>query len=569
MNYIGNIAQRDALKLGISTIHDTSVALTDDEGKILFAASEERFTRVKQQGGFPKMALDHVRSMIDVSKADILVPDSTVYLKAYRILRTKVLSYLNRKTNPTLTRSSLGARYQKRTSFYKDYDNYFPGSKRRKYVEHHLAHAASAYYLSGFQNANILTLDGHGDLLTGNICIGNGSEMARTKRFHINEAMVGQKYEVVTAMLGFKAAKHEGKITGLAAFGKDNKECIETLENFFNSVAKKKTPKALTYFYYLSFHPEGNAELKNIRSTVFKNFSDGDIAYAVQYLAEKETLELIDKYCDRNIKNITLAGGVFSNVKLNQRIMEHGFNNIFVQPAMPDMGLSMGAIFYDLGKKGLKPFPIRDVYLGPSYSDEEIKTELEKANVTYQKFDEGEIEGQIAELIHKGKVIGRFAGRMEFGPRALGNRTIMYHTTEPEINTWLNKNLKRTEFMPFAPATLYEAAEKCYINTEKAKHSAEFMTITFDCTDWMKQSSPAVVHVDGTARPQLVRKEINKSFYNIIKEYYKISGIPSVINTSFNMHEEPIICSPYDAIRGFQASKIDYLAIENFLVKRQ
>jgi carbamoyltransferase len=212
----------------------------------------------------------------------------------------------------------------------------------------------------------------------------------------------------------------------------------------------------------------------------------------------------------------------------------------------------------------LQPFTLENVYLGPDYSDTEIAEELRKENLQFTVSDC--IEKEIAELLHKNKVVARFNGRMEYGPRALGNRSILYQAKEPEVNQWLNKQLGRTEFMPFAPATLYEDRNKCYMNVEGAEHAAEFMTITFDCTDWMKKHSPAAVHIDGTARPQLVRKEVNPSFYQIIEEYKKLSGISSVVNTSFNMHEEPIVCTPYDAIRAFKLGHLDYLAINNLLV---
>jgi len=156
---------------------------------------------------------------------------------------------------------------------------------------------------------------------------------------------------------------------------------------------------------------------------------------------------------------------------------------------------------------------------------------------------------------------------MEYGPRALGNRSILYHAREPEVNQWLNTRLGRTEFMPFAPVTLFEAREKCYHNIKGAEHAAEFMTITFDCTDFMRESCPAAVHVDGTARPQLIRREVNPGYYDILTEYEKLSGIPSLINTSFNMHEEPIVNSPEDAVRAFLQGALDYLAIGPFLVK--
>jgi carbamoyltransferase len=178
-----------------------------------------------------------------------------------------------------------------------------------------------------------------------------------------------------------------------------------------------------------------------------------------------------------------------------------------------------------------------------------------------------DIHEAIAQLLAKGHVVARFTGAMEYGPRALGHRTILYQTTDPSVNDWLNARLKRTEFMPFAPATLIEFAASRYIGIDGATDPARFMTITFNCTEQMKQESPGVVHIDGTARPQLIDPETAPDFYQILSAYHRLTGIPSLINTSFNMHGEPIVCTPDDAMRSFQAGNLDYLAIGNWLVK--
>ena len=209
--------------------------------------------------------------------------------------------------------------------------------------------------------------------------------------------------------------------------------------------------------------------------------------------------------------------------------------------------------------------PIGDVYLGPGYTEAEIRESLDRAGLTYTR--PGYMAAEVARRIHKGEVVARFAGRMEYGPRALGNRTIMYHGRDPEVNQWLNQRLGRTEFMPFAPVTLWEARGKCYSNIGGGEHTAEFMTLTFDCTGFMKRACPAAVHVDGTARPQLIRREKNPDYYDILKEHEKLSGSPSVINTSFNMHEEPIVCSPDDAVRAFLDGRIDGLIAGPFYVE--
>jgi len=223
-----------------------------------------------------------------------------------------------------------------------------------------------------------------------------------------------------------------------------------------------------------------------------------------------------------------------------------------------------GAALLAFNGSSARSEPIADVFWGPCFNEAQIAEALGRAQLPFDHYLP--IEPKIAQLIAEGKVVARFDGRMEYGPRALGNRSILYHAREPEVNQWLNQRLGRTEFMPFAPATLYEHRDDCYKNIDGADYAAQFMTVTFDCTERMKRECPAAVHVDGTARPQLVTSTSNPSFYRIISEYHRLTGIPSVINTSFNMHEEPIVCTPDDAIRAFLQGNLEYLAIGNFLV---
>ncbi len=205
------------------------------------------------------------------------------------------------------------------------------------------------------------------------------------------------------------------------------------------------------------------------------------------------------------------------------------------------------------------------VFLGPSFSDEEIRQELERAGVEADYHQD--IESEMAKLLASGKVVARFNGPMEYGPRALGNRSILYQPTDPSVNDWLNDALARTEFMPFAPATLWEKADASFEGVDGARQTARFMTITFRCTPWMQETCPGVVHLDGTARPQLVRQDDNPSFYRVIEEYQRLTGLPTIINTSFNMHEEPIVCTPQDAIRAFRQGRLDFLAIGHWLAR--
>jgi carbamoyltransferase len=207
---------------------------------------------------------------------------------------------------------------------------------------------------------------------------------------------------------------------------------------------------------------------------------------------------------------------------------------------------------------------LENVYFGTSYGNEEIGRTIKEFD--FQASYEPDIRNVVAKLLAEGRVVARFTGRMEYGPRALGHRSILYQTTDPTINDWLNTHLKRTEFMPFAPATLQECADECYDGLDGARDAARYMTITFSCTEKMRAQSPGVVHVDGTARPQVLDPESAPDFYHITKAYYEITGIPSLINTSFNMHGEPIVCTPEDALRSFREGKLDYLAIGDWLV---
>jgi carbamoyltransferase len=361
-------------------------------------------------------------------------------------------------------------------------------------------------------------------------------------------------------MCGFRAGIHEGKITGLAARGQ---------------------PKYIDIFRQLIRYEDGQiknismaykqAAVKKLKQLLPDNWEPADLASSVQMHLEEVAVPYIQHWVRKTGKrNVCLSGGVFANVILNQRVAElEEVDNMFVFPAMGDGGLAAGSAFSawreaNGGKSTTEKSFLPHVYLGSNFSDEEIEQTLKEKNVPYKRYDD--IEKVIAHLIHEGKVVARFNGAMEYGPRALGNRTIMYHTREPEVNLWLNKRLNRTEFMPFAPACLAGQEEKLFKWNEASARAARFMTITMDCTEWMQENCPAVVHVDNTARPQIVEEETNPSFFKVIKYYYELSGIPVVVNTSFNMHEEPIVRSPADAVRAYQLGKLDNLAVGSYLL---
>jgi carbamoyltransferase len=312
--------------------------------------------------------------------------------------------------------------------------------------------------------------------------------------------------------------------------------------------------------------------LKKLREALPADCSREDLAATIQATAEKVATQYIRHWLSKTQStNVALAGGLFANVKINQRVHEiPGVQSVFIHPAMSDEGLAVGAALTLNYLQAPDPAALDrrcfdHVYLGPDYTQAEVSRALDAAAIRYSYH--GDVEEEIARLISEGYVVARFAGRMEYGPRALGNRSILYRPDDPSVNDWLNKNLKRTEFMPFAPSTLAEDADAYYVGLAGARDAARYMTITFECSQAMQKTCPGVVHVDNTARPQLVSEQDNAGYYRILKAFKARTGISSIINTSFNIHEEPIVCTPADAIRAFKIGHLDYLAIGPFLAE--
>ncbi|MGQ9560911.1 MAG: carbamoyltransferase C-terminal domain-containing protein [Candidatus Oleimicrobiaceae bacterium] len=574
--------------LGIFDDHNCGTALIED-GKILWAIEEERLSRIKLHNGNSKdgpvrlslrecLRLSNSdRSNIDRIAAAIAPPKD---LLAY------VLQDLIRHKNPRWLLASLVSKSVRWDRYFLFYPYFYNARRVRKlksllrevglagvpidFMDHHTAHAASAYYASGRRRALIVTLDGQGDGLCGKVLLGENGRLRLLKEVPSYHS-IGLFYNFITWLLGFKPMRHEGKITGLAAHG-----TYETTRHLFEKLFTLNDNEfryllAERLYQHAYPHRSNYVKFKNAVPPELLTYPPEQIAAGVQGLSER----LVSQYVDAALQqtgpiDVCLAGGVFANVRINQKVAElPNAQSVFIFPAMGDGGLCAGAALYSyyqsMGFPKLDAIPqLQDVYLGPEFTEDEIVAEIKKAGLKYTYHED--IESVVADLLAKGKVVARFNGRMEYGPRALGNRSILYQATDPTVNDWLNHRLRRTEFMPFAPATLAEEAHRCYKNVGRNYFPAKFMTITFDCTSEMKRKCPAVVHVDNTARPQLVDEKTNPSFYRIIKEYYRRTGLNSIINTSFNMHEEPIVCSPYDAIRAFQLGHLDYLAMARFLV---
>ena len=592
---------------------DATVSLLEN-GRVLFAAGEERFTRKKLQEGFPSEALQAALEYtgtkveeIDVVAYPFLdwrretelftrnVQDERQFLDDVgpRAMRARIEAALARVPTRTTSipglrdpnermekpflhrllyrlagpesvisrnvakRGSRGWRRESLTyhqAWQLALDEQLEAwglADRLKRYEHHQAHAAGAFFASPYDRALVVTLDGYGSGLAGSVSIGEGNRITRLHKTEYPHSL-GTFYESVTSSLGFKPSRHEGKIVGLAAYGDPDVLAEVVLSRF------RQEPGAFRIL------ESNNIYFSRHLASLFPKI---DVAAAYQRALEVVATAYVRHYVEKTgITTIVAAGGVVANVKMNQRLLEiPGVERVFIYPNMGDGGCGTGAALLASRHLLKEHAPYNDVYFGPDYSDEVVAEELRRAGLEFSRV--APIEPTIARLIHEGRVVARFVGRMEYGPRALGNRSILYRATEPEVNQWLNQRLGRTEFMPFAPATLFEERYRCYGGVEGGQLAAQFMTITFDCTPFMKQACPAAVHVDGTARPQLVREDSNPSFHRVIREYFQLSGIPCVINTSFNMHEEPIVNSPADAIRAFLQGNLDYLAINDFLVR--
>lgn len=559
------------LLLGLSDSHDASVTLIED-GKVLAAVSEERFTRRKRQQGFPYNSLRYIMSI--VGEREI----GKVYMVGkYGRAVFRIMDNFYRKGDPAKNILSFSVRIVSKIEntitslpWVREIESILGLGmiKRRlkliglKYgsielLDHHYAHIASA--LSGMDSDNYLavSLDAYGDGKSGLVVNVVNRKVVEIKRISYKNS-IALFYAYISAYLGFNEGE-EGKVMALAGYGTKSE-----LLNEFRKIFKVNQAEIKVSSRYKKW------SFKKL----IKNESKEDVCYALQKTVEEVVLEFIKASVVRNTKpDLFLAGGLFANISINQRLHESKiFSRIFIFPNMGDGGTvylpsidkMRGGNSAELGDKRISE--LKSVYLGPAYTDVcIIKSILEAEGLVYS--EEADIEKKIAKLLAAGKTVARFNGRMEYGPRALGNRSILYQTTDVTVNDWLNKKLKRVNFMPFAPVTLFELKDQCYLNIEGAENAVKFMTIAVDCTDLMKKVSPGVVHADGTARPQLLREEDNPSYYQILKEYYQLTGIPSLINTSFNMHGEPIVCSPQEAIETFKTAKIDYLAISKFLVK--
>ncbi len=582
-----------SLVLGIASSHDASACLFRD-GKLLVAISEERISRIKCDGGrLPNLAIDAclkiagaTRQEVDhiatnyghfadryVSRGswtkDLERTVSRLWKRAAgkgeetQFFAGSLLKQLRDK--PELKGRGFGEFF--RMQAFLTGEGYRPDT-RVHFIEHHATHAVAAAFYSGFTEAAVITMDGEGDLDMhhGSYLFRDGNIECR----HVSETVgcsPGYFYMAITELLGFRPLRHEGKVLGLAAYG-DPSKLADTFRH-----AMRLSSDGAGFDSDFAGKPRGYDAREAFLREAIRGHTRENVAAAAQAVFEEAIVALVRNFMrETGMKNLAVNGGVFANVKLNQRIaalaeVEH----LFVFPGMSDTGNSIGAalIVQDRLSPGFVKagtHRLETVYWGPEPTRDEIKAELDGRGLKYEELGIDGVTEKAAQAMHKGQVVGWFQGAMEFGPRALGNRSMVAAPTDRSINDWFNERLERSEFMPFAPSALAEFADDVFENVEPGRHAAEFMTITCDVKKEWQPKIPAVVHVDGTARPQLVRKDRNPKYWGLIERYRQLSGIPLILNTSFNVHEEPIVCGPKEAVQAVVDNRVDHLAIGDFWV---
>lgn len=555
--------------LGIANDETASACLVSD-GQLVAAASEERFTRKKMDPAWPTAAIEYC---LDYAGIDLTEIDQVAYgWSAGFDAEKHLLTYFDRivheaRHNPEgleIFRERIAVEIDrdriKRDEFWVWVDQHDLRAKAVA-VDHHLAHACSAYSCSPFDDALVLTCDGRGDFTALSVMQFSTEGIEELYRATSTDSL-GFFYGRITQLLGFRPHRHEGKVTGLAAHG-DSSKLLPVMEEMIGVEDGKLVARSGDMFR--PFYSRFSTKLEEAISS----HSREDVAAAAQQHLENCLESLAEHYVSQTgARHVALAGGVFANVCVNQRILElPGVENIYIQPQMSDGGLCIGAAAHTRHQQGQPHIETPDMYLGPEYTEDEIEAALQ-AQPGIEFHRPNDLVAEVIDLIENNQVIGWFQGRMEFGPRALCHRSIIYHCQDRSANDWLNKRMSRTEFMPFAPVTAEELAPKCYIGWKPEHIAAHFMTITYDCTEPMKTGCPAAVHIDGTARPQVVQQHTNPLMHELLTRYHEQTGGLSLINTSFNRHEEPIVNRPEEAIDALNKVVVDVLVIGPFLVRR-
>ena len=591
--------------LGISAFyHDSAAALIID-GKIIAAAQEERFSRKKHDSSYPFHAIEYVlkEAKLKLNEVNYITFYEKPFLKFERLLETYVA--FAPKGFKSFCKSMpiwLGEKLFQKKFLYnelRNHDENFHDINKIYFSEHHFSHAASAYYPSPFNDATILTLDGVGEWATTTMAKGYGRELEILKEIHFPHS-IGLLYSAFTYYTGFKVNSGEYKVMGLAPYGEPKFKNL-ILDNLIDLKDDGTFRLNMDFFNYATGLTMTNEKFSKLFGEPVRNSKKDlltqfhmDVASSIQFVIEEIVLRLARSIAkDSGSKNLCMAGGVALNCVANGKIhKEKIFENIWIQPAASDAGGALGAALA-LWHKELKNerfYPIKDEmqgsYLGPSFNDNEIEKHLASLGATYEKFSEEDLLKITAKELSQEKTIGWFQGRMEFGPRALGARSIIADPRSDKMQKILNLKVKfRESFRPFAPSIIREDLSKWFElscnspymllvanvhkSLRKEMSNEENKLFGINKLNVKRSDIPAVTHVDYSARIQTVHEDTNPKYYKLLQSFKKITNCPILVNTSFNVRGEPIVCTIQDAYNCFMGTDLDMLVCGNFILYKE
>lgn len=591
--------------LGISAFYHDSAAAFVRDGEIVAAAQEERFTRKKHDSSFPHRAIEYC---LKTEGADLHDVDNIVFydkplLKFERLLETYV-SFAPRGFRsfkaaiPVWLREKLFLKDLLKKELQKHCSGEFDVENRLLFSEHHLSHAASAFFPSPFEDAAVLTMDGVGEWATTSLAIGRGNKLEMVKEIHFPHSL-GLLYSAFTYYTGFKVNSGEYKLMGLAPYG-EPKYARLILEHLIDVKEDGSFRLDMSYFDYCTGLTMTNHRFDELfggaprKSEQRLTQREMDLAASIQKVTEDVILKLTRSIANETgMKNLCLAGGVALNCVANGKVLkDRSFERIWVQPAAGDAGGALGAalaayyLFKGQSRKRSDTDAMNGSYLGPEFTQQEIESQLRAAGARFEVLDDVTLTQASAQALAEEKALGWFQGRMEFGPRALGGRSILGDARSPQMQSVLNLKVKyRESFRPFAPAVLRDDVagwfeldgDSPYMSlvADVVKERRKEMTVEQQALFGIEKLTvprseiPAVTHVDYSARIQTVHKETNPRYYSLISKFKELTGCPVVINTSFNVRGEPIVCTPGDAFRCFMGTGIEVLAIGNCYLKKE
>ncbi|MFV1917613.1 MAG: carbamoyltransferase, partial [Patescibacteria group bacterium] len=563
--------------LGISCFYHDAAACILKDGEIIAAAAEERFSRKKHDNNFPKKAIEFCLNYLRIAanEVDVVAFYEKPIIKFERVIDQHLQHFpISYKTFI----ESMDSWMIKKLQMRKLLSDEFSYHGKIQYILHHVSHAASAFYLSNFKKSAIVTIDGVGEWATTTIGVGQGKKIKIDKEIRFPHSL-GLFYSTITAYLGFRVNNSEYKVMGLAAYG-DPKRFMSKSNELVSIYKDGSYALNMKYFDYTwsSHMPSKRMEelfgysIRKHGERLYKHHKD--IAASAQLKLEETIFNLLN-ITSKSYKteNLCLAGGVVLNSVMNGKIIDNTpFKNVFIPPDPGDGGGAMGAALYvhfkHSNKNRRKDFT---PFLGPEYTWYEIQHVLNKYKLDYILYsDTDKLLGKVSDLLIKQKVIGWFQGRMEWGPRALGARSILASAAKEEMRDIINKKVKKREmFRPFAPVVLEEYVDDYFEAKDQPRALGKYMLTVLPFKEKGRKEAPATVHVDGTGRLQSIGRDGNPLYYDLIEQYMKKTGTPILVNTSFNVKGEPIVCTPEEAVNCFLRTEIDFLVIDDFVVTKK